>query len=393
MDGEKVRVLGDEIARTMAAIDRTEHKLLGLLRELDAAKGWAASGQLSFAAWLSWRCGIGPLAARERVRVARALAELPKIETAFGAGAITYSKARALTRVATAENEETLVSMAGGMTAAELEKLCQMMRRAHPETGETGETGETKESEPARRFSQRTDQSGMVRMTITVTADEAAVVCAALEVCAPTPNRRAEGLVAMADECLRGSASDRSPTEVILHVSADDLSATTNEGAIVSAEAAKRSLCDAGVVAMVRGGLDGLSGNGATLDVGRKTRVIPTAIRRAMAVRDRGCRFPGCSHVIVDGHHVEHWCDGGATKLENLVSLCRSHHRFLHEGGGSVETTAGRFIFRDSRGVVLEHAPAASASVMPNREDAWTAVAKDELRPLDWDSISDALGA
>ncbi len=115
-------MLGDEIAMTMALIDRTEHKLLGLLREFDAAKGWAIGGQTSFAAWLSWRCGIGAVAARERVWVATALAELP------------YSKARALTRVETAENEEMLVSIAGGMTAAELEKLCRMLRSADPQT-------------------------------------------------------------------------------------------------------------------------------------------------------------------------------------------------------------------------------------------------------------------
>ena len=221
-------------------------------------------------------------------------------------------------------------------------------------------------------------------MTITVTADEAAVVCAALDACAPTPNRRAEGLVAMADECVGGSAANRSPTEVILHVSADDLSATTDDGAIVSAEAAKRATCDAGVVAMVRGSL---ACNGATLDVGQKTRMVPTAIRRAMTVRDRGCRFAGCSNVIVDGHHIEYWHSGGATKLENLVSLCRAHHRFLHEGGGSVEATAGRFVFRDSRGVILQQAPITSASRIPNGADAWTAVAKDDSRPLDWDSI------
>ena len=133
--------------------------------------------------------------------------------------------------------------------------------------------------------------------------------------------------------------------------------------------------------------------DGSTLDVGRKTRTIPTAIRRAMAVRDRGCRFPGCGNVIVDGHHVEHWCDSGATKLENLVSLCRSHHRFLHEGGGSVEATAGRFVFLDRRGVILENVPRTEARVIPNGEGAWTAFAKDDLRPLDWDSISWAVGA
>ena len=375
MDAENVRALGDDIAKTMAAIDKTEHKLLGLLREFDEAEGWAADGATSFASWLSWRTGMSPVAARERVRVARALPGLPAIDSAFAGGEISYSKARALTRVATPENEETLVSMASGMTASELETLCRAMRSA---------SGEAAEAELVRHFSQRTDASGMVRMTITVTADEASLVCAALDACAPTPNRRAEGLVAMAEECVRGSAAERTSTEVILHVSADDLSGTTSEGRSVPAETSKRHLCDAGVVAMVHGA------DGATLDVGRKTRTIPTAIRRGVSMRDGGCRFPGCENVIVDGHHIEHWCDGGPTKLGNLVSLCRFHHRFLHEGGGTVEARGdGQFVFRTASGAALEHAPRQpNAMLIPPATGAWTAVAKDDLRPLDWDTIT-----
>ena len=78
--------------------------------------------------------------------------------------------------------------------------------------------------------------------------------------------------------------------------------------------------------------------DGEPLDVGRRTRSIPPALRRALNARDRGCRFPGCTHTrYVDGHHVHHWADGGETKLANLVSLCRFHHRQVHEGGVRVE--------------------------------------------------------
>ena len=69
------------------------------------------------------------------------------------------------------------------------------------------------------------------------------------------------------------------------------------------------------------------------LNVGRKTRSIPPAIRRALNARDRGCRFPGCPNTrYVDGHHIDHWAQGGETKLSNLVQLCRFHHRQVHEG-------------------------------------------------------------
>jgi hypothetical protein len=73
--------------------------------------------------------------------------------------------------------------------------------------------------------------------------------------------------------------------------------------------------------------------DGQILDVGRKTRSIPTAIRRALSTRDTRCQFPGCSAKRCDAHHIDHWMDGGPTSLENLVLLCRRHHRLVHEGG------------------------------------------------------------
>ncbi len=305
-----MRELGDDIAMTASAIDRTEHRLLSLLRVFDSGKGWERDGATSFPAWLSWRCGMRAGAARERIRVSAALGELPLIDAALCAGEISYSKARAVTRVATAENEETLLASARGMTAAELEKLCRMLRTA-TDSAEGA-------AEPKRRFSQRAIGDGMVRMSFTVTADEAGVVAAALDTAAPTPNRRCEGLIEMADRATRGDLSRRNPTEVMFHIEAGDLSGTTAEGAVVPAETCRRLLCDAGVVPVLG------DGTGKTLDVGRKTRTIPSAIRRAMAMRDGGCQFPGCGHQIVDGHHLHDWAQGGETKLENLISVCRT---------------------------------------------------------------------
>ena len=116
----------------------------------------------------------------------------------------------------------------------------------------------------------------------------------------------------------------------------------------VSAETSRRLACDASVVE-VRHGPDG-----RILDVGRRTRTIPPAIRRALEVRDRGCRFPGCGLRFTDAHHVVHWADGGETKLDNLVLLCRHHHRLLHEEGFRLELNpweGGRPVFYDPRGV------------------------------------------
>jgi hypothetical protein len=107
--------------------------------------------------------------------------------------------------------------------------------------------------------------------------------------------------------------------------------------------------------------------SGNPLDIGRKTRAVPAAMRRALQARDAGCRFPGCNHRrFVDAHHIHHWADGGDTSIDNLVLLCRHHHRLVHEGGFGVERTAdGRIRFsRPDGGIIEEHPqPPASGSV------------------------------
>ena len=98
--------------------------------------------------------------------------------------------------------------------------------------------------------------------------------------------------------------------------------------------------------------------DGAVLDVGRKTRTVPPRIRRALQARDRSCRFPGCTARRCDAHHVEHWIDGGATSLDNLVLLCRRHHRSVHEGGFELrQHRDGTTAFLRPNGTVLEAAP------------------------------------
>ena len=98
--------------------------------------------------------------------------------------------------------------------------------------------------------------------------------------------------------------------------------------------------------------------NGTVLDVGRKTRTIPPAIRRALLARDTSCRFPGCTARRCDAHHVLHWADGGATRLDNLVRLCRRHHRAVHEGGFVItQHPDGALLFHRPDGRPLEVAP------------------------------------
>ena len=116
----------------------------------------------------------------------------------------------------------------------------------------------------------------------------------------------------------------RPPVEVVVHITAANLEGTTEVGDGLSAETCRRLLCDAGVVPMLE------DASGKTIDVGRKTRTVPPALRRALNARDKTCRFPGCTHRrMLDAHHLRHWIDGGETSLENTAlccRLCRARH-------------------------------------------------------------------
>jgi hypothetical protein len=112
-------------------------------------------------------------------------------------------------------------------------------------------------------------------------------------------------------------------------------------------ETVKRLLCDCSFATVFE------DENGQPLDVGRKQRVVSTALRRALHARDRGCTFPGCRRKrYLDGHHVQHWIDGGDTAPDNLTLLCTYHHRLLHEGAFRIVKEADnalRFVTADGR--------------------------------------------
>jgi hypothetical protein len=155
----------------------------------------------------------------------------------------------------------------------------------------------------------------------------------------PVVARRADALMEVAESFLASgpeSSSSADRYQVLLHV---------------SAETSKRICCDSNIIPILTGKL------GEPLGIGRKSRTIPPAMRRALKMRDQGCRFPGCTHRhFIDGHHIEHWAEGGETSLDNLVLLCRHHHRPVHEGGFTCETSeAGQLVFRNEAGKVFGH--------------------------------------
>jgi len=401
--------LGDEIAELAAHLDAATHRLLTLIRRFDEAGGWADQGALTCAHWLSWRIGLDLGAAREHVRVARALADLPLVDEALRQGQVSYSKVRALTRVATPGTEAALLEMACSSTASQLERICRGHRRAMRNAA-----GERPEDEAERRWVRiRDTDDGLVRIEVQLRPDEAAVVRRALEaamqrawegvdVSAETPPAslgRADALIAVAEQYLAGGTTSAAPpVEVVVHVDATTLGepetgGTLDDGTALAPPTTERLLCDAGVVEVV----EDFRGN--VLDVGRRRRTIPTLLRRALRLRDRGCRFPGCTNRVVDGHHVVPWARGGATALENLCSLCRRHHTFVHEFGFRIEPDGVggfRFFRRDGYEVTV----AVGAPALPTEPvealrarhrmdgvaiDAMTAFPRWDGQPADYD--------
>ena len=551
--GPELARLGDQIAELAARIDAATYELLCHLREFDRGYGW--EGWRSCAHWLNWRTGLDLGAAREKLRVAAALADLNHIAAAMACGQLSYSKVRALTRVATPATEAPLLALALRATASQVERLVRAWRQADRDAQPDAEQMLLQ----SRMLRMRVDDDGMVALRGRLPAEVGAVLMRAVEAAleqVPAPadgddptiaQRRADALGLVAESALageldpgnsadrfqvtvhvqantltarevdgearRGSAETRavSPAaaephstaaDAVPHVAAETRLASTalseppaaaEDGATASwqvthpdgnaasgiasaagrplgdsrsrnshgklttdaspfrdrsarcpreakghggqegrragsaarsplgdesagygggatdpstpgpatvaaartsaetlqanaaarewaapdtdrdaglavieqagglhlgREAARRVACDAGLV-VLRHGADG-----EVLDVGRRTRTVPSALRRALQSRDHGqCQFPGCDSRRCDAHHVEHWADGGETRLLNLTLLCRFHHRAVHEQGFQVVAgdADGQFRFLRPDGEPLPAEPPVSS--------------------------------
>jgi hypothetical protein len=355
----------DEIATLASHIYAGTCRWLELVGELDRRGGWAEWGCGSCAEWLAWRCALTQRSAREHVRVARRLAELPLIRAAFARGELSYAKVRALTRVADGENEKELLELGRHLTASQLERAVRAFRLV------TRDEASELQARAYVGYGWEPDGSLVVRACLA--PEDGALFLRGLEAARdrlqerefsaergsaePRPGSRpsnAEALVALAETALTSETEGRSGGEryqVVVHVDEAALSAgdgggcTLEDGPAVAAETARRLACDSSVVQLVEH-------DGEPLSVGRRTRTVPSSMRRALKTRDRGCRFPGCENRrFLDAHHIRHWARGGETSLDNLVLLCGRHHRLVHEGGYSVEELADGVVgFRDPWG-------------------------------------------
>src|SRR2546425_4314078 len=287
--------LGDEIAELSAHLDAATAQLLDLIREFDARDGWN-TGFRSCAAWLSWRVGLDPGAARERVRVARALGSLPRLAHALARGELSYAKVRALTRVATPETEERLLKVGKAGTAEHVERIVRGWRRVD----EIAEARDTARRHKSRALHIYKDEDGMVvirgrlapevgavvmkaleaaRGTLYQSARDVSAETAVLEVMPTIAQQQADAIALVAETALHrgidpGHAGDR--YQVVIHVDAPVLAGSNAPGQSVldddthvSAETSRRLACDASRVVMRH------DAQGHVVEIGARTRTIP----------------------------------------------------------------------------------------------------------------------
>lgn len=434
---QPVGPLGDEIAHLCAHLDASRYRLLTLLQRFDAAEGW--SGWISCAHWLSWRTGMTTGTARERVRVARRLAGLPLTSTEMEKGRLSWSKVRALTRIATDENEERLVEFALHHTASQVERFVRAWRSAEAAADAWDDHSEI----ATRRYvNVQVSEDGMYRVRGCLTPEVGALLMRALEAAgdelyrAERAAEREAERAAETGEVSEGGAEEResereapweprplrlprtpgqrhhdalqawledktqAKVQLVVHTVAgapDVLS--TEEGSHVPAGTSRRLSCDAEAVKVTRGP------DGSVLDVGRRRRTVDWRLRKALEIRDGGCRFPGCGSRYTQAHHAVPWAEGGETALDNLILLCRFHHRMVHEGGWRVEMpqtetgAAGAAYFKDPDGTGVPAAPPLCEEVAAARTpdagladwhrragiDPWTGAGRWEGDRLDMD--------
>ncbi len=338
--------VGEDIKELRRIGNRVDAESSRRMRHFDKGQGYAASGALTAQAWLRWQCHLTAAAASERVEGSRKMACLPKTEAAFSQGEISYQHAALIARTASqlgdkfeAQAETILVEAAKELDPWRLRRVTMHLRHCLEPDGVLDDANEAYD----RRYlylSQTLD--GVFRLDGMLDAEGGAALRTALDaVMGPRlegeermeTQRRADALVDLARRQLDGGElPEVGGQKPHLAVAVDMATLSREPGSMaaelewsqpIPAETARRLACDSAITPIIDGQADHTS------------RVVPGAMRRALAARDMGCRFPGCDRppAWTDAHHLKHWADGGATSLDNLALLCRRHHRRVHEEG------------------------------------------------------------
>jgi hypothetical protein len=358
--------------------ERVQLAKLRRLADLERRGVYARDGYVSATAWLIHKHRMSPGLAKQLVRMARALEEMPHTRAALRDGDITTSAvrvlvdARAVDPDAFARSEEKLVDAARVQSVKNLERITAYWRQAvEREQG----VDPDERLRQRRRLHLSISFLGMVRMDGDFDPEGGGTMLAAVDAVLDaearsrgvddgrTPaQRRADALVEIARQWLEMQnrpvvGGERPHVTVIVDVDnlRDDTGNTSEMERVgpVSPETARRIACDASIRRVV------MAGASEVLDVGRRTPVWPAAIRHAVVIRDGHCQFPaGCDRPPqwCDVHHIEHWTHGGLTSKENGILLCRRHHGLIHPPSGRfrLQLEEGRPVFRRPDGSVLE---------------------------------------
>ncbi len=347
--------MGEDQIALQRICNRVQAEGLRRLRRFDTGRGYAPSGALSARAWLRWRLNLTTTTASERVAISRKLAALPQTEQALADGDISYRHVALIAETAgqlgekfDAQGETILVDVSKEVCPWRLQRAIWNLKHCLEPDGVLSEANKAN----SRRFlhlSQTFD--GVYRIDGWLDAEGGAVLNTALDsIMGPwregdersATQRRADAAVEMARRQLDGGQlPEVGGQKPHLAVSVDMATLSKEPGSMaaelewsqpIPAETARRLACDAAITPIIDGEAD------------HTTRVVPGATRRALIARDKGCRFPGCDcpPAWTDAHHIKHWADGGPTTLDNLILLCRRHHRLVHEEGWTLELAQDR---------------------------------------------------
>lgn len=424
--------LEDEIVSLSHRFNATEYQFLILVREFDIRQGWRAYCFNNCAEWLNMKCGISLGAAREKVRVALALFDLPLCSKAFEAGSLSYSKARAMTRIADCRNEPGLLEYALSATASQVEDHCRQLRNAQRGIS----TDDANRAYKERSLTRTSHPDGTMSINLELPKELGDLVMKAIDIAMASAAKEISDAKKSADEIKKENGCDngcecnngcdaespaKNPASLsarqadgLLQITRHYLSVSNNSGKTTSTadnhlvvvhvdesalqdkggksdlpvESVRRLTCDTNVVEVIK------DKKGNILNLGRKHRVVSPQLKRALLSRDKSCCFPGCAHdKWLAGHHVRHWVDGGETSLANTLLLCSRHHRLLHEGGYTIQKNfAGDWYFRNRNGKVIPGAPVYMPICESIHEPIYQSSDEPVYKTTKYDASRDALG-
>ena len=344
--------MDDDLVALRRHINGCEAEFTRRLTRFDKGGGYGASGALTAKAWLRWKCNFSPSAASDRVDVARELACLPQASQAFAEGDFSYQHAAMIARTAErlgekmeANAETIMVTAAKDLDLARLRAVTVQLR---PYMDPDSVLEDANESHELRFLHLSQTLDGVFYINGRFDSESGAILQTALNALSGPPTsedkrspkqRRADCMVEMARQHLdRGNLPQVGGQRPHLAVTVSMATLTKQPGSPaaelewtqpIPAETARRLACDAAITPIFPGSESDQPRAGET------TRSISGSQRKALVVRDKGCRFPGCDRPAdwTDAHHMHHWADGGKHVMENLVLLCRRHHRKVHEEG------------------------------------------------------------